>query len=392
MLFMFSRSLAVVVLCSLCGFAQPVVNSALNAASYVTPPPDSITKAANPAPIAQGSIFVVFGTGLSGDGLVQASAFPLTGTLNNTSIAVSSGGQTSNALMVYTLPTQLAAILPSNTAAGTATLTVTYNGQTSKSINIVVTKAVPGIFTFNSQGFGPGIAQVAFSGTDIRLNNLTTPATPGSVMILYGTGLGPISGGDSPPPGAVSTGGTVTVTVGGKAATVLYAGRTPQFPGEDQINIQLPADVPVGCYTPAVVTVNNIPSNDFTLSTASATGSCVHPFGLSTATEAQVDAGGTANVGVFAAIRGAASGIVADGAGGLFENANEVQLYTTYSEILASFRVVSYPTPAGACVVYDGLNIPTGLSIPDFGTIGSTELKSQPLNLTLTAPDSTTTA
>src|SRR5260370_18510361 len=155
--------------------------------------------------------------------------------------------------MVYTLPTQLAAILPSNTATGPATLTVTYNGQTSKSINIVVTKAVPGIFTFNSQGFGPGIAQVAFSGKDIRLNNLTTPATPGSVMILYGTGLGPISGGDSTPPGAVSTGGTVSVPVGGKAAPLIYAGRTPQFPGEAQITIPLPAPVSPRCLPPAVL-------------------------------------------------------------------------------------------------------------------------------------------
>src|SRR5579872_3439533 len=98
----------VLILGSFGAFAQPVVSSALNAASYIAPPQGG-------APIAQGSIFVVFGTGLSSGGLVQASTFPLTGTLNNTSIAVSSGGQTFNALMVYTLPTQLAAILPSNT-------------------------------------------------------------------------------------------------------------------------------------------------------------------------------------------------------------------------------------------------------------------------------------
>src|SRR6266487_1348725 len=99
----------VLVLCTVCGLAQPVVNSALNAASYIAPPPQGAN--ASPAPIAQGSIFVVFGTGLSGAGLVQASDFPLATTLNGTSISVSSGGQTSNAFMVYTLPTQLAAIL-----------------------------------------------------------------------------------------------------------------------------------------------------------------------------------------------------------------------------------------------------------------------------------------
>jgi len=298
--------------------------------------------------------------------------------------------------MVYAFPTQLAAILPSSTPVGSATLTVTSSGQTSKPINIVVTKAVPGIFTWNAQGFGAGVAQVAFSGTDIELNNLTTPGTPGSVMILYGTGLGPISGvADNVPPGAVSPSGTVTVTVGGKQATVLYAGRAPQFPGEDQINIQLPPDVPLGCYTPAVVTVNGVPSNDFVISTASAQGSCVHPFGLSPQTEAALDAQGgvspsstaTANVGVFAAVRGAVPPIVAEGAGGLFESANEAQLFNTYQTLLTNFHVIYYPAPTGGCVVYDELSLPSSIPIPnDFTGIGSKEL--QPAaSLTLSGPN-----
>lgn len=360
------------VLCgALYALGQPVVNSAVNAASYLTPP------SPGNSPIAQGSIFVVFGTGMGPAGLVQATAFPLTTTLSGTSVSVVSGGKTVSALMVYTSAAQVAAILPSSTPTGAAALSVSYNGQPSKTINIIVTKAVPGIFTLNAQGNGPGVAQVAFTATDVRLNNLTTPAGPGAVMILYGTGLGPITGADDTPPGAVSTGGNVTVTVGGKAATVLYAGRAPQFPGEDQINIQLPADVPLGCYTPAVVAVNGIPSNDFVLSTAAAgSTSCVHPFGLNRTAEAAVDAGGTANVGVFAAVRGAVPPITAEGAGGLFENANAAQLWATYSLILANFHVTYYPAPAGGCVVYDELSLPSGIPIPqDFTAIGAKELR-----------------
>jgi uncharacterized protein (TIGR03437 family) len=383
----------VLVFGGLCGFAQPVVNSAVNAASYLTPPPLGTT--ATPAPIAQGSIFVAFGTGLGGP--IQATTLPLQTSLGGTSVSISSGGQAAAAFMVYAFPSQLAAILPSNTPIGPATLTVTSNGQTSKAINIMVTKAVPGIFTWNAQGSGPGVAQVALTGTDIRLNNLTTPGTPGSVMILYGTGLGPISAADNTAPGAVSTGGTVTVTVGGKQAAVLYAGRAPQFPGEDQINIQLPQDVPLGCYTPSVVTVNGVPSNDFVISTASAQGSCVHPFGLSAQTEASLDSLGalsltpastaTANVGVFAAVRGAVPPIVAEGAGGLFESANEAQLFNTFLTILANFRVVYYPAPIGGCVVYDELLVPSGIPIPnDFSGIGAKEL--QPAaSLTLSGPN-----
>ena len=376
------------------GFAQPVVSSAVNAASYLTPPPQGTT--ATPAPIAQGSIFVVFGTGMGGP--IQAPSLPLQTTLGGTSITVSSGGQNSAAFMVYAFPSQLAAILPSNTPAGAATLTVTSNGQTSKPINIVVTKSVPGIFTWNSQGFGPGVAQVALSGTDIRLNNLTTPGTPNSVMILYGTGLGPISGvADNVAPGAQSTGGNVVVTIGGKQAAVLYAGRSPQFPGEDQINIQLPPDVPAGCYTPAVVSVNGVPSNDFVLSTGSALGSCAHPFGLSAAAEAALDSQGaasltvastaTVNVGVFAAVRGAVPPLVAEGAGGLFLSGNEADLFNAYNVILNNFHVTYYPAPIGGCVVYDELNVPSGIPIPsDFTVVGGKELQPSAA-LTLSGPN-----
>ena len=377
--------------------AQPVVNSAVNAASYLTPPNPSSTVTGIP-PIAQGSIFVVFGTGMGPSALVQATSFPLNTTLSGTSISITSGGQTVSAYMVYTLAAQVAAILPSTTPTGSATLTVTYNNQTSKAFTINVTKAVPGIFTINSQGTGPGVAQVALSSTNIRLNNLTTPGTPGSVMILYGTGLGPISGPDNVAPGAVSTGGTVTVTIGGTAATVLYAGRAPQFPGEDQINIQLPANVPLGCYTPAVITVNGIPSNDFVLSTAKAgSTSCVHPFGLSQTAEATVDAGGSVNAGVFAAVRGAVPPITAEGAGGLFGTFNGSELYNAYTEILTNFHVVYYPVPAGttgSCVVYDELSgASSGANIPtDFTGIGGTELYPAPSSpaldfLTLSGPN-----
>src|SRR5689334_13018523 len=91
------------------GFAQPVVTSAVNAASYLTPPPLGSTP--TPAPIAQGSIFVVFGTGLGSP--TQATVLPLQTSLAGTSVSVSSGGQNVAAFMVYVFPNQVAAILPS---------------------------------------------------------------------------------------------------------------------------------------------------------------------------------------------------------------------------------------------------------------------------------------
>ncbi len=379
-------------LCGASAWGQPVVNSVVNSASYFTPPPAS-AGAAPVTDIAQGSIFVLFGTGMGPSTLLYAPGTPLPTTLpagNGTSISIVSGGQASAsyaAFLVYTSATQVAAILPSIAPTGQATLTLTYNGQTSKPLTMNVAKAAPGIFTQNEQGTGPAAAQVAISGAQPP-NNLTTPGTPNSVMVLYGTGFGPISGADNVPPGAVATAANVAVTVGGASATVQYAGRSPTYAGLDQVNIKLPPAVPLGCYVPAVVTVDGIPSNDFTLSTASAIGSCVHPFGLSAQSEAAVDAGGSANVGVFAAIRGAVPPITAEGAGGLFESANASQLYATYATLLTNFHVEYYPAPLGGCVVYDELNgVSTGAPIPqDFTGIGSKEL--QPAaSLTLSGPN-----
>src|ERR1041385_9215222 len=165
-------------------FAQPVVNAAMNAASYFSPPKGD-------TPIAQGSIFIVFGTGLAGPDLQQAS-LPLGTSLppaNGTSIVIRNGGQNINGYVLYTLPTQVAAILPSTAPVGSASLTLTYAGRTSSPLPIQITRSVPGIFTANSQGSGPAAALVAQSAADIRLHSLTNPAAPGSVISLFGTGL-----------------------------------------------------------------------------------------------------------------------------------------------------------------------------------------------------------
>jgi uncharacterized protein (TIGR03437 family) len=379
---LFTTRIGLVLVCAVSSFAQPVVNSVLNAASYLTFPKGD-------PPMAQGSMFVIFGSGLASSDFTQASGFPLPSLLpagNGTSIAVTSGGQNMSAYIVFTLSNQVAAILPSGTPIGPASLTLTYNGQSSAPVNIQVVRSAPGIFTANAQGTGPAAAQIAFSNSDVRPNSLTTPAPPGSLVTLYGTGLGPVSGPDNVPPGAIAPAGNVTATIGGKSATVLYAGRAPQFPGEDQINIQLPPDVPQGCYTPGVIAVDGIPSNDFVISTGPAgSNSCAHPMGLTPASEAMVDAGGSVNIGVFAAVSGAITVKTSEGLGGLFTSVNAAELFAVYQNVLWNTHVVPYPAPVGGCVLYDQLSVSTSSSIllASFAGVGGTELQSAN-SLTLT--------
>src|SRR5215475_13692779 len=101
--------------------AAPVVTSIANAAS----------NRGFSFPIAQGSIFVVKGSGLGPANISIAPAAFQSTTLSGTSVTLTVAGTTVNALMYYTSDKQVAALLPSNTPTGGGTITVTYNWQSS---------------------------------------------------------------------------------------------------------------------------------------------------------------------------------------------------------------------------------------------------------------------
>ena len=65
--------------------------------------------------------------------LFQTTTFPLPAAqgLNGTSVQVNYAGGTVNAIMLYESATSVAAILPSTSPLGTASVTVTHNGQVS---------------------------------------------------------------------------------------------------------------------------------------------------------------------------------------------------------------------------------------------------------------------
>jgi uncharacterized protein (TIGR03437 family) len=362
------------------GFAQPAISAVYNSASYAAAPLDSSSKPIGSNNISQGSIIVIFGTGLGPATLVQAPTIPLDTTLpagNGTSVAVTSGGQTVSAFMVYTLASQVAAILPSNTPIGPATVTVTFNGQKSAAASINVVKTQFGIFTQNSQGNGPAVAQVFATSPTPTLMGLSTPAQPGQTLVLYGTGLGAISGADNTPPGAIQVGSNVTVNVAGTQIVAAYAGRSPNFPGLDQINFVLPANVSTGCYIPAEVTASGRPSNLFYLEIAGAgAAACTHPLGLTADVLKRLDTpGGKANIGVFQMLRAVVLGLPAEGTGGLFESVDANAAFQNFSQIVFSFGGYNYPIPAGSCAVLDTIDPPAGFNVPDLGHLGGTELR-----------------
>lgn len=256
-------------------WGQPSISGVTNAASYAHP---SLPNGS----IAQGSMFIVFGSNMGPANLVQAQTLPLRTTLGNTSIQVTVGGTTVDAYMIYSLASQVAAILPSPTPTGAGKITVKYNGATSAAADITVVQASFGIFTRNQAGSGPAIVQNYAGPNDAPPTNAVfEAANPGQVITIWGTGLGAVSTGDSgDPPAPVENLPTeVEVLIGSKRVQqpLIYKGRAYLLPGIDQINVTIPDDVETGCYVPLAVRAGGITSNYGSISIAPSGKTCSEP-------------------------------------------------------------------------------------------------------------------
>lgn len=332
--------------------AQPVINSGgvVNAASYANP-------AMPNGGIAQGSMFVVFGRNIGPASLVQAGVPPLRTELGGTSIQVTVGATTVNAFMIYSVSTQVAAILPSNTPTGAGKVTVRYSGASSAQADIQVVPASYGIFARNQAGSGPAIVQNWVGDGTVPVNAVFDAAHRGQVMILWGTGLGPITGDDAqtPPVGDLPT--NVEVIVGSKRAQILYKGRAPGLPGIDQINFVIPQDAELGCYVPLAVRAGNVTSNFTSLAVAASGKTCSESVtGYSAAELETAVANGSVRIGSITlsrsrmqlgiSIPGFPSDIKTDSGSGSFMRYDA-------NTLAASSTAFGSVTPYGSCSVFN---------------------------------------
>jgi uncharacterized protein (TIGR03437 family) len=271
------KTLFVFLFVSLAAFqaaAQPVINpgGVVNAASYIRGGfPNS--------GIAQGSLFVIFGRNLGPDELQALPGLPKLTTLAGTSVRVAVAGTTVDAPLYYASSSQVAGILPSNCPVGEGSVVVTYKGQASPPVSILVTRSAPGIFTRNQAGHGQAIPQNYVSPTAWPLNEVTEAARPGQAVILWGTGLGPIAGDDAGPPPVGNVSAGVEVLLGSQSVQPFYYGRSGGFPGIDQVNFHVPVGVE-GCRVPVALRVDGIVSNYATMAIVSAGGICSDPVSL----------------------------------------------------------------------------------------------------------------
>ncbi len=245
--------------------------------------------------VAQGAIFLIFGSNLGpSPTAVAGNAFQTTN-LGGASVSVVVNNITVNALMYYASATQVAALLPSSTPTGSGTLTVTYNNTASVAVAIAVVQNNFGIFTLSENGQGvaiatysdyslvssiPGTGSLACpSAATVCPYTYSGAANPGDTLILWGTGLGPVNGNDASGAGlgqpiSIPSGTPLKLWVGGVAANVTYAGRSGCCIGEDQIVFTVPASVPTGCAVPLAVQIGTEISNYTSIAVANGSRSC----------------------------------------------------------------------------------------------------------------------
>ena len=234
------QSVAFLVLASACTLcAQPPAitqEGVRNAASHIPP---SLPGGA----LAPGALFTIDGLRLAAAG-VRTRVRLMEGKLAMEATVLSAGAE------------RIEARVPMEARAGSAQLMVIRGDESSRAFDLRIAPSAFGIFTRNGAGWGPGeITDASGAG-----NTPATPARPGSILTLLGTGWGAAR--------------TAEIYAGGRRARFLSRSPHAQDQGTDEIRFQLPLDTPPGCYVPLVVKASATVSNVATIAVAPAVRPC----------------------------------------------------------------------------------------------------------------------
>lgn len=216
----------------------------------VLPTPPSIAAVANAASfqpgIAPAAWITIFGTNLSmttrpwGSQDFTNGALPTQ--LDNVSVTV--GGYP--AAISYVSPTQLNVQVPTAAAQGQTVPMVVTAPQGSASAMLTVQPVAPGLFTLNGKYVAALHADYSLVGPR-GLYPGSSPASPGEVILVYGTGFGPTS--PAVPAGQLVSQPAAMITppslrIGGQPAPESYAGIVGA--GLYQFNVTVPYCLPAG--------------------------------------------------------------------------------------------------------------------------------------------------
>lgn len=212
--------------------------------------------------IAANTFISIYGANLSP--VARSWAFTdFSGTALPTSLSgVSVMVNSKPAYVYYISPKQIDVLTPVDTATGPVNVVVTSNGLVSAASSATENPFSPGFFLFKD---GKSIAALHANGTLVGATtlyaNLSTPAQPGEVIALYGTGFGttnPATPGGQVVSTALPVATMPTFSFNGTPAQVMYGGLVGA--GIYQFNVMVPASLPDGD-TPVTATVGSFTSS-----------------------------------------------------------------------------------------------------------------------------------
>ena len=231
------------------GVAQPagVITGVVNGASFG-------------AGFASATWVSIFGTNLAPSKDTWGGDF-VNGALPESLDGVSVSIDGKPAYVEYVSPTQINVLAPDDATTGDVQIQVTAGGQTSNSFTTGKQQYAPAFFTFDN---GKYVAAehsdyTLLGATGLIAGVTTTPAQPGEVVLLYGTGFGPTS--PATPTDQLVTAeaslpaNSVQITIGGIAAAVQFAGLTGS--GLYQFNVTVPSSLPSGD-APVLATIGGL--------------------------------------------------------------------------------------------------------------------------------------
>jgi uncharacterized protein (TIGR03437 family) len=195
--------------------------------------------------LAPNTIATVYGTelayvtkALSGDEVTTR----LPTAIGGTGVRVLVGGILAG--LYYVSPGQVNFLVPAVLVAGPSEVVILLDGRPGPTVRTTIQAAAPALFL---QEVGWAVA----TRPDGSIVSKESPARPGDVIVLYGTGFGqtarPLSDGLIPRAAAeIERASEAKVMIAGKAlerAAAFYIGVTPGFAGLYQINLRVPPDV-----------------------------------------------------------------------------------------------------------------------------------------------------
>jgi uncharacterized protein (TIGR03437 family) len=165
------------------------------------------------------------------------------------------------ATLLFVSEGQINAIVPCGVAGKQSVrVQVEFGGAWSNVVSLPVLTAAPSLFTVAASGAGPGAILNFDLANGYSLNTAANAAARGATVLLFATGMGPTNPACSDGTIVPLTGPfprptlAVTVEIGGRPATVQFAGGAPGLVnGLTQLNVVVPADAPVGPNVPIVV-------------------------------------------------------------------------------------------------------------------------------------------